>query len=252
MGPTTVQALELLRACDPSLRTVKLGHAGRLDPLAEGLVAVLVGDETREVHARRGADKTYTLEVLFGLATDSYDSLGLVTAVRPVRVGAAAVGEAAARWVGTVAQRCPPFSQARVQGRSMIAWGHAGVAVEPPTLIRHIANIELISLRESVIGDLATEATTRVGRVWGDFRQDAIRAGWADLGARREAVTLAELTVDCSAGTYMRSLAADLGAALGSPAMAWRIRRTRVGELSLAGARTLGEVTPCPGRAGLR
>lgn len=239
MGPTTVQALERLRAQDPALRGVKLGHAGRLDPLAEGLVVVLVGDETKDVHARRGESKAYAIDVLLGVATDSFDSLGLVLDAREARVGEAAVRDAAARWVGTVSQRCPPFSQARVNGRSMIAWGHAGVAVEAPTLTRHIADIEVSSLRQSHIGLIAEEAIARVALVRGDFRQDAIRARWAALGGDDRAVTVASLAVACSSGTYMRSLAADLGASLGVPAMAWRIRRTRVGDLTLAGARTL-------------
>jgi tRNA pseudouridine55 synthase len=239
LGPTSYQCLCALRDEDPSLRSQRLGHAGRLDPLAEGVLAVLVGDETRDVAAHRAASKTYEVEVLFGVATDSFDSLGLVTSSPGAAVSEAAAREAAARWVGEVTQTLPPFSQAKVDGRSLIAWGHAGVEVPRPSRVRAIHAIAVQPPRPRALADIAREAEARVALVRGDFRQERIAARWRALQTDGASLTSVTLTVDCGAGTYMRALASDLGAAVGAPAMAWRIRRTRVGDLTLTGARTL-------------
>lgn len=241
LGLTSLQALDALRASDASLRDERLGHAGRLDPMAEGLLTVLVGDETRLAPTLRDQDKTYELDALFGVATDSFDSLGLLTAIAPVVVDAALLAAACASWVGAVEQRYPPFSQARVAGRSLLAWGSAGVTMERPTAARRIDALTVIAL-DALDGDaVVREAVRRTGLVEGAFRQREIAAAWE---AQRDVlrgfpIARASLRVTCSAGTYMRSLAYDLGAAMGAPALAWRIRRTRAGSLTLDGARRL-------------
>ncbi|MEZ4390533.1 MAG: hypothetical protein R3A48_05510 [Polyangiales bacterium] len=239
MGPSAFQALCALRDEDPALRERKLGHTGRLDPLAEGLLAVLVDDENQRVVEHRGADKTYELGVLFGVATDSFDSLGVVTALAPAAVSERALRGVIPRWVGAVEQRCAPFSQAKVGGRSLISLGHSGEVVDRPARPRVIASITLLGLDALSLAAVAEEAARRVDLVRGSFRQDLLRARWSALSGDPRRLTLARLSVDCSAGTFMRSLAFDLGEALGLPALAWTIRRTRVGALTLEGARRL-------------
>ena len=241
VGPTAAQALALLRASDPALAGVKLGHAGRLDPLAEGLLTVLVGDENRGVHGLRALPKTYELDVLFGLRTDSFDALGLVTALTATALDAAALRPACASLEGDQLQRFPPFSQARVAGVSLIASSRAGLAVERPSAPRTLSEIALLGVATLDAAAACGYALPRIARVRGDFRQEAIAERWRAVTAERPGVrlTVASLRVRCSAGTYMRALADDLGAALGVPAIAWRIRRTAAGELTLDGARTL-------------
>ncbi|MFO0626505.1 MAG: hypothetical protein U0325_12900 [Polyangiales bacterium] len=239
MGPSAYQALCALRDEDPALAGSKLGHTGRLDPLAEGVLVVLVGDENRAVVELRGAPKTYELDVLFGVRTDSFDSLGLVTAAVPCEVTEDALRAVIPRWIGAVSQRVAPFSQARVEGRSLIAWGHAGREVERPAKDRVIDDITVRAVTRADLGAHARAAVERAGWVRGPFRQPEIVARWGALAHRGDPLTLARLTVRCGAGTYMRSLAHDLGEGLGVPAMAWGIRRTQVGAFSLDGARAL-------------
>jgi tRNA pseudouridine55 synthase len=239
MGPSAYQALCALRDETPALTGQKLGHTGRLDPLAEGLLVVLVGDENRDVVTLRGASKTYEIDVLFGVSTDSFDSLGLVTAASPCEVSEDALRAVIPRWTGAVSQRVAPFSQARVDGRSLIAWGHAGAVVERPAKDRVIDEITVREVTRTDLGTHARGAVYRAGLVRGPFRQPEIVARWGALMHRGDPLTLARLTVRCGAGTYMRSLAFDLGESLGVPAMAWGIQRTRVGAFSLDGAREL-------------
>lgn len=241
VGPTAAQALGLLRESDPSLRGVKLGHAGRLDPMAEGLLTVLVGDENRAVHGLRGQSKTYELDVLLGLASDSFDALGMLSPPVDTSLDAPSVALACSRFRGDYLQRYPPFSQARVGGVSLLASSRAGVAVERPVAPRTLHELTLLDVTPIGLASACERALPRIALVRGDFRQEAISARWSELAAERPGarLTVASLRVRCSAGTYMRSLADDLGAALGVPAMAWRIRRTEAGGLTLDGARTL-------------
>jgi tRNA pseudouridine55 synthase len=241
VGPTAAQALGLLREVDPALRGVKLGHAGRLDPMAEGLLTVLVGDENRDVHRLRALPKTYELDVLLGVGSDSFDELGLIAAVDECAVGEAALARACAALEGEHLQRYPPFSQARVGGVSLIALGHAGVAVERPSAARTLHAVTLLGVAETDLAAACARALSRVALIRGDFRQAAIGERWRAAAAERGGarLTVASLRVRCSAGTYMRTLAHDLGAAVGAPALAARIRRTAAGELTLDGARTL-------------
>lgn len=246
VGPTAAQALAALRAGDPALRGVKLGHAGRLDPMAEGLLTVLVGDENRHVHALRAQPKAYEVDVLLGLRSDSFDELGLVTAVAEAALDPSAIGRACAAMEGECLQRFPPFSQARVGGVSLIALGHAGVAVERPEAPRVLHEVTLLGVAGVELAAAGARALGRVARARGDFRQEAIAGRWRAVAGERPGarLTVASLRVRCSAGTYMRSLAHDLGAALGVPAIASRIRRTAAGGLTLDGARTLPTEPP--------
>lgn len=241
VGPTAAQALTALRDSDPSLRGLKLGHAGRLDPLAEGLLTVLVGDENRDVRSLRAQPKTYELDVLLGVGTDSFDELGLVTSLTDVTLDPTAVERACSALVGTYLQRYPPFSQARVDGRSLIALGHAGTHVDRPSAERTLHELTFLGLRPTDATSARERALRRIAFVRGDFRQGPIAERWRSAVDRRPdtPLTVASLRVHCSAGTYMRALAHDLGASLGLPAIASRIRRTRSGDLTLDRAREI-------------
>ena len=81
VGQTPLEAIEQLRIQTPELYQVKLSYAGRLDPLAEGVLLVLVGEANKERDAYLGLDKVYEFEMVLGVRTDSYDLLGLVEKV---------------------------------------------------------------------------------------------------------------------------------------------------------------------------
>ena len=79
IGQTPLEAIELLRKSDPSLADVRMAYAGRLDPMADGLLVVLVGDECKNRTKYELLDKTYNFTMLLGLSTDTYDILGRIT-----------------------------------------------------------------------------------------------------------------------------------------------------------------------------
>ncbi len=200
-GPTSHDVVQRLRRLSGQRR---IGHAGTLDPLADGLLLVCLGRATRLVEYLVGLDKTYETTVRLGQATTTYDAEGEVTRERPVSVSPAEVEAALDAFRGPIRQRVPPFSAVKRDGQPLYKSARRGEAVEPPE------------------------------------RGVTIHA----LDALAFAPPLLTLRVACSSGTYIRSLAHDLGEALGCGGHVVALRRAAVGRFILAEAMTLDALTP--------
>ncbi|MEI8255539.1 MAG: hypothetical protein WCJ30_07690 [Deltaproteobacteria bacterium] len=230
-GWTPLEAIETLRAADPSLARARMGYAGRLDPLAEGVMLVLRDEENRASASFCALDKTYRVGVLFGLATDTFDALGLVEPAT-ADVDISGVPDAARSFVGTFAQTVPAYASHRVNGKPLFHWARRGMAdqVPRPAPLRTIRAIEHEGDTRIAPGALLASIEARVAEVRGDFRQAEIALRWrAVLGGITSSLQCAQLRVECSSGTFMRALAHDLGRALGTSALALTIERLRVG-----------------------
>ena len=188
------------------LGTRKVGHAGTLDPDATGVLVLGVGRATRLLAYVSRLDKSYAGEVVLGTATSTLDASGEVTGTWDMaRVSLAEVRAAAAGLTGDVLQVPPMVSAKQVGGRRLHELARAGVEVErEPVAVR----VERIEVDEPVAP--------------GAF----------------------PVSVVCSSGTYVRSLAADLGAALGGGAHLRRLRRTAVGPFTVDEAVPLEALSP--------
>jgi len=181
----------------------RVGHAGTLDPAATGVLPVAVGSATRVVEFLAGAGKTYLAEITFGVTTETDDLEGGVVQVRDAAaLTDAAVEAVLAPFRGEIAQRPPAFAAIKVGGRRLYELARRGEAVAAPP--RQVTIHELALLR------------------------------WEP--------PVATLLVDCSKGTYIRSLARDLGAALGVGAHLSNLVRLRTGPFTLCDAVTLDEL----------
>jgi len=181
----------------------KAGHAGTLDPLATGLMLVGLGRATRLLEHLVGAPKSYEALVRFGLSTSTLDREGEVLQKVEPRIFSKDELEAAlAPLRGEIIQRPPAISAIKVDGVPLYRRVRRGEEVEAP-------------LRTVTIHRLETTGYSS-----------------PDLN----------LTVECSSGTYIRSLARDLGEALGVPATLWGLRRTACGPFSVREAATLEEL----------
>jgi tRNA pseudouridine55 synthase len=205
--PAGPSSFGVLRSLRPGLGT-KLGHAGTLDPFATGLLLVLAGKATRLATYLSGLDKRYDAVVQFGATSTTLDPEGDIEPTGAA-TDAEAVTGAAAGLTGEVLQAVPAASAVKIEGRRSYARMRAGEAVAAPP--RHVR-----------ITRLAVEA----------FDADAQRA-W--------------IAVECSKGTYVRQIAADLGEATGAGAYCLELRRTGVGEFDVAGAGTPADVLEDPG-----
>jgi tRNA pseudouridine55 synthase len=239
LGETPLQALERFRAAEVAhgrteLAEAPMTYAGRLDPMAEGELLVLIGDECKKKDEYLGLDKEYEIEVVFGIQTDTFDALGLARPSEEVpdtkdilsRIGA----EVATR-VGTFTQEYPAYSSRTVQGKQLHELARAGeLPDELPTRQVTINAIQIIEKNEISWADLRARINENILKVTGDFRQNIILNRWNGLFIGRDDMLLpiVRMNVRCSAGTYMRSLAYELGRALGTHAFAFSIKRTAI------------------------
>jgi tRNA pseudouridine55 synthase len=172
------------------LRRVKVGHAGTLDPLATGVLVVCVGGATRLIEYVQRMPKTYRAVIRLGARSDTLDADGTVVEVADPPVPTAdRVRAALAGQVGTIAQVPPQFSALKVAGRRAYDEARAGREVE-------------LAAREVTIG-----------------RIELLGFAWPRL----------EVEVECGGGTYIRSIARDVGEALGCGGLIEVLVRTRIG-----------------------
>ncbi len=246
-GETPLKALERFRAENPEYRTSSLiptGHKcsltyiGRLDPMAEGLLLILIDGTTEQREGCLNLDKRYRVEVLFGAKSDTGDILGLLDGQVEARVvDEGELREQLQLQVGTFTKPYPPYSSKPVNGNPLFIWAREGrlSEVKIPTHIVKIHSIELIAFKKMSGEVLLEEIKTRVSKVAGDFRQEEIKKGWTQKlsNLQESKFILAEIIVSCGSGAYMRMLAEDIGKGLGVSSLAYRIKRESVGDFRL-------------------
>ena len=202
--PTGPTSFDVVRRVRRAARIKRVGHGGTLDPAASGVLPICLGEATKLSQFLLDADKQYAFTVCFGVETDTEDAAGTVTA----RQDAGGVDEAAVRralpaFRGPIAQVPPIYSALKRAGRPLYDYARAGEAIE-------------VQPRDVVIHEL--EMTSFAGPAAVAF------------------------TMRCSKGTYVRSLARDLGRALGVGGHVTTLRRTRSGPFSLEDAQPLDQV----------
>jgi len=209
-GPTSHAVVQRIRRL---LKERSVGHTGTLDPMATGVLALVIGRATRLAKFLSASDKSYEAVITLGISTDTYDADGEPTGARyegplPSR---SAIERALDRFRGTFLQQPPAYSAKKIAGERSYALARAATAapVLPEPVIVHASALELVALD----GETVT------------------------------------VRIDCSTGFYVRSLAHDLGRELETGAHLSGLRRTRVGEFTLAGATSLDAIEQDPDEA---
>lgn len=192
--PTGCTSHDVVDQVRKVLDTRKVGHAGTLDPDATGVLVLGVGVGTKLLQFVTGADKSYEGEIVFGVETDTLDAGGQVTATYDMTLEPDAVAAAAKTLTGDIEQMPPMVSAVKVDGKRLHELARQGKEVE------------------------------RKSRPVTVHRFDV---------AQTDDPLVYRVEVDCSSGTYIRTLAADLGAALGGGAHLRNLRRTAVGPFTL-------------------
>lgn len=230
-GETPLQALSRLRKEKPELEKETLSYAGRLDPLAEGLMLILIGDTNKEREKYLGLDKTYIVEILFGISTDTHDLLGLITEIKKIAIDKEKFNETAKTFLGKFSQKYPTFSSKTVGGVQLHELSRKGEVVEIPEHEVSLCEVKDVSIMKITGEDVLKNALFSVDLVSGDFRQEEIKNKWnASLSGQNFEFDLFRMELMVSSGFYVRQFASDLGKKLGVPALAYSIKRTRVGE----------------------
>ncbi|MCR4303935.1 MAG: tRNA pseudouridine(55) synthase TruB [Gallionella sp.] len=185
----------------------KAGHTGTLDPLATGLLPICFGEATKFSNALLDADKTYRALLRLGQTTSTGDAEGEITAEHPVEVQQPVIDAVLAKFRGTIQQLPPMHSALKHQGKPLYEYIRKGETIER-------------ELRSVVIHELTLNSFS--GKEM-DF------------------------TVRCSKGTYIRTLAEDIGAALGCGAHLIGLRRTAIAHFDLANSHTLRQLEAMTG-----
>lgn len=199
--PVGLSSNHALQRAKHSMNAAKAGHTGTLDPFATGLLVCCMGRATKISGAMLNADKAYRATLQFGEETDSGDLTGIVTAraTDEIRVTESALLDVLSRFQGIIEQIPPMYSALKRDGKPLYEYARQGIELERPPREVKIYRLDLISLDG----------------------------------------TQAVVDVACSKGTYIRTLAQDIGRTLGCYAHLAALRRTHVGPFSLDRAVTL-------------
>jgi len=181
------------------LQAAKAGHTGTLDPLATGLLPLCFGEATKFAHYLTDADKTYRATIKLGVTTTTGDAEGAVLNTLPVNVTSNQFDEACRKFVGVISQVPPMYSALKHEGKALYEYAREGVEIERKVRTVTIHAIEVLSFA----GDVA------------------------------------EIEVTCTKGTYIRTLAEDIGAHLGCGAHLIGLRRTATANYVIAETITL-------------
>ena len=198
---TSFQAVAKIRYTlqkELGLKKLKVGHAGTLDPLATGLLIICVGKKTKEISAYMGQSKEYVAQITFGSTTPSYDLESEIDATFPTaHIDRAAIEAITPQFTGDIQQYPPIFSAIKQGGVRIYEKARAGEEVFVEPRSITIHELEILSFENNVLS----------------------------------------LRVLCGKGTYIRSLAHDLGQALNSGAHLSGLRRTKIGSFEADGAK---------------
>ena len=167
-------------------QAAKAGHTGTLDPLATGLLPLCFGEATKFAHFLTDADKVYIAIVKFGITTNTGDAEGQVLSVKDVNISKMQLEQVCSQFLGVISQVPPMYSALKHEGKAMYEYARAGVEIERAARAVTIHNIEINAFDRDV----------------------------------------ATITVKCSKGTYIRTLAEDIGAQIGCGAHLIGLRRT--------------------------
>ncbi|MFA6430241.1 MAG: hypothetical protein WC229_00495 [Candidatus Paceibacterota bacterium] len=229
-GETPLECLNRFKKDNPEYRDEKMTYAGRLDPLASGLLLVLVGEECKNKEKYLGLDKEYVVDVLFGFSTDTYDILGLVKDTSSQSI--ISIEDTLSTFVGKFSQKYPAFSSKTVGGEPLFALAKSGGISEDeiPTKDVEIKSIDFLGEKNISKSDLENFVKDSVALVFGDFRQKETLESWdkALKNTQQKEFKVISIRVSCTSGTYMRSLANEIGMKVGVSALALNIRRIKI------------------------
>ncbi|WEV36285.1 tRNA pseudouridine(55) synthase TruB [Lactobacillus sp. ESL0677] len=214
-GMTSADVVYHLRK---ALHIKKIGHAGTLDPDVTGVLPIAIGQATKLIELMHTQNKKYVGEGIFGYATDSYDISGTTLATKKMTEPLAAkiITQGMQSFVGKIEQVPPIYSAVRVNGKHLYEYARAGIEVERP---KRQVNVLAYDLTAQPVFD-------------------------KEKGQEEFA-----FVIECSKGTYVRSLVNDLGDKLGVPAVMSTLRRTASSGFDLSQAVSLDEIVADPSRA---
>ncbi len=235
LGETPLQAILRYKKENPSLTGESMTYAGRLDPMAEGLLLVLSGEEIKNKDKYQDLEKTYEAEILWGFETDTLDLLGLVVESHKVHK-VEEVQNALKTSIGKFVQKYPAYSSKTVQGKPLFQWAREGRTseIEIPEHEVEIFEVNFLERRKVSSGELLGSIKDKISKVSGDFRQKEIINKWDEfLKNNKDEFIVDRISLTVSSGFYIRQFVSDLAKNLDALATTFHIKRTKVGDFEI-------------------
>ena len=234
IGLTPLEAINEYKKRNSEYKNKKTSYPGRLDPMAEGVLLVLIGDENKKMRNYMKLDKEYLAEILFGFSSDSHDILGIPNKGEKIIIEIKKLKKKIKNFKGTYNQKIPVYSSFKIKGKPLFYYARNNKLneIEIPEIKIKIKNIIIKSIYEISSSRLLKEIIKKINLVKGDFRQSTIKKKWNYLLREKERFVIVKILINCSSGTYIRAIADDLGKDFGGGIL-FNLKRTRVGKYTI-------------------
>jgi tRNA pseudouridine(55) synthase len=245
VGETPLEAQEKFRLLNNISKNIKLAYAGRLDPMAEGKLLILIGDECKKQHSHYiGLDKEYEFEILVGFGSDTGDTLGIATPQKTTttKSNKKNIFKVAKEIIGDISLPYPIYSSKTVHGKPLFQWTLENQLEEIviPTAHTKIYKLKYLDSRHTSARNIQSEIFSKINRITKvtekskalgrDFRREDIKSTWKSLLEKNNTeYAILKFRCICSSGTYIRSLAPLIAHELGEHGLAYSIKRTKIG-----------------------
>ena len=242
LGISPLDVIKELQDQRPEYKEVPVTYAGRLDPMAEGVLILLAGDKVHKKEEYMKLDKEYEAEILFGFETDTYDILGQVLQLTVVLENLEnSMKKEIESLKGKISLPLPPYSSYKIDGKPLFVWAREGKLgeIEIPMRTTAIHSAEVLDSCEISADELLKKIIEKINLVKGDFRQEETLKSWQEvlgnktspglvgLGSKDQKYLIVKAKFNVSSGTYIRSIAHSLGGTLLS------LVRTKVGDFDI-------------------
>jgi len=244
IGQTPLEAIKEYKKKHPEYKDIKMAYAGRLDPMAEGKLLVVIGEECKNVKKYLSLDKEYAFEILLGFKSDSHDVLGLVkkSHLETRFPNEIKIQKIIKKFTGRLSLPYPIFSSKTVKGKQLFLWTLENRLHEIKIPKREVEIYSLLFLGQKNIkkDKLQKQIFKKINSIKKEiknpellgagFRKSEILLRWKKLfdESKIEEFRVLKFKCKCSSGTYMRTLSELIAKKLGTHGLAYSIKRTKI------------------------
>jgi tRNA pseudouridine55 synthase len=229
IGWSPLDVITQFKKENPEFCDSPMTYAGRLDPMAEGVLILLSGEDRYKKPEFQKMDKAYQATFLLGVESDTYDCLGLIQKGSTMPL----VGreDVESFLLGTHNLPFPPYSSFKVNGKPLHYWAQEGKLNEivVPEKEMKVLDIKNIEIYEKDIQAVKKDVVNRIRCVRGSFRQEEIIKLWEGFVIEGGAMQLVDCTLTVTSGTYIRALAHEMGKRFGCEGVLYFLNRVSVG-----------------------
>jgi tRNA pseudouridine(55) synthase len=230
---TPLEAINKFKQQNPEYKNSKIAYAGRLDPMAQGLLLLVIDKENKNITKHMKHKKQYQAQILLGIQTDTYDLLGLSKLSKQSLLIKQEIKQQLKQIKNTTSQTLPPYSSYKIKGKPLFWYARNNqLPKNLPTNKIKITKLKLNSITNITNKQLLKQIQQKISRLNpnANFRQSKIIKAWEKLLTNPKTpkkFQFLNLTIDCSAGTYIRAIANQLNGLL------LNLKRTKIGKYKL-------------------